>query len=149
MWNDKKSLALSKTCVVLFMALLGMCAVLAPRFVSTLMRLSIQASLVGTALFLSTIYAGCVPAAALLILLYLLLQRIGAGQVFVKENTVYLRYIAWCCFVGAAITLVSSLYYLPWLAIGVSAAFMGLIVRVVKNVIAKAVALQDDADYTI
>ena len=149
MWNDTKSLALSKICVVLFMALLVVCTVLAPRLISTLMRLSIQADLAGAALFMGTIYAGCVPAAALLIFLYILLRRIGAGQVFVNENTACLRYISWCCFAGAAITLASALYYLPWLAIGVSAAFVGLIVRVVKNVVAKAVSLQDDADFTI
>ena len=149
MWNDQKSLMLSKICVAFFMALLLIGAILAPRLVSTLVRMSMQASLVGRVLFLCTIYAGCVPAAALLIFLYLLLNRIGAGQVFVRENTSYLRYIAWCCFAGAAISLASALYYLPWLAIGVAAAFMGLIVRVVKNVVAKAVSLQDDADYTI
>jgi len=149
MWNDTKSLALSKICVALFMALLIVCTVLAPRLVATLMRLSIQAELAGAALFMCTIYSGCIPAAALLIFLYILLRRIGAGHVFVNENTACLRYISWCCFAGAAITLASALYYLPWLAIGVSAAFVGLIVRVVKNVVAKAVSLQDDADFTI
>jgi len=111
--------------------------------------MSIQANLAGRTLFFITIYSGCVPACALLIFLYSLLRRISAGHVFVNGNTACLRYIAWCCFAGAAITLGSALYYLPWLAVGVSAAFMGLIVRVVKNVVAKAVSLQDDADYTI
>ena len=149
MWNDSKSLILSKVCVILFMVLLLACAVLAPRLVNTLMRMSLQASLAGAALFLYTIYAGCAAAAALLVFLYILLRRIGAGQVFVRENTAYLRYISWCCFAGALICLASAFYYIPWLAIGVAAAFMGLIVRVVKNVIAKAVSLQDDADFTI
>ena len=149
MWNDTKSLILSKICGVLFMALLLVCALLAPRLVSTLMRMSIQANRAGRMMFFITIYSVCVPAGALLIFLYILLRRISAGQVFFNGNTACLRYIAWCCFAGSAITLVSSLYYLPWLAVGISAAFMGLIVRVVKNVVAKAVALQDDADYTI
>ena len=49
-------------------------------------------------------------------------------------------------FVGAAY------FALPTIGcalVGVAAAFMGLIVRVVKNVFARAVSLQDDADYTI
>jgi hypothetical protein len=33
--------------------------------------------------------------------------------------------------------------------VAVAAAFMGLIVRVGKNVFSKAVSLQDDADFTI
>lgn len=149
MWNDSKSLILSKICVILFMALLLMCAALAPQFVSLLVWISASAHNAGKLLFLITIYAGCIPASALLACLYILLQRISTGSVFVKENTACLRYISWCCYAGAAICTVSTLYYFPWLAIGVAAAFMGLIVRVIKNVIAKAVSLQDDADFTI
>ena len=149
MWNDSKSLVLSKICVFLFMALLLTCMILAPRLVDWLIWLSIQARTAGKTLFLITIYAGCVPAATLLLYLYILLHRIDKERVFVKENTACLRHISWCCYAGAAICLASALYYAPWLAIGVAAAFMGLIVRVVKNVVAKAVSLQDDADFTI
>ena len=149
MWNDRKSLALSKVCVLLFMILLLLCAVLAPRILTRLIGRSVSAYMAGRPLFLITIYVGCVIAAALLSLLYILLYRIGAGRVFVKENTACLRYISWCCFAGAATGLVSALYYIPWLAVGVAAAFMGLIVRVIKNVFAKAVSLQDDAELTI
>ena len=101
------------------------------------------------AYFLATIYSGSIPAAVLLVLLYVLLHRIGTGEVFISKNTECLRHISWCCFAGAAISLASSVYWIAWFAVGVSAAFMGLIVRVIKNVVAKAVSLQDDADYTI
>jgi len=149
MWDDNKSLVLSKICVVLFMVLLTAVAILAPQIVSSFVQKSVMAYTVGKTLFLTTIYIGCVPAAALLVFLYILLGRISAGSVFVKENTACLRYISWCCFAGAIICLVSALYYFLWLAISVAAAFMGLIVRVIKNVVAKAVSLQDDANFTI
>ena len=149
MWNDSRSLLLSKICVVVFMVLLVASALVAPRLVASLMRMSVMANLAGSTLFYATIYAACAPAAALLVWLYVLLHRISAGRVFIRENTACLRYISWCCFLGAAICLASAFYYLPWGAIGVSAAFMGLIVRFVKNVIAKAVSLQDDAEFTI
>ena len=149
MWNESKSLNLSKLCVILFMALLVLCAILAPRMVARLTQMSSMAHEAGRGVFLATIYAGCLPAAALLINLYVLLRRISAGDVFVNENTACLRHISWCCFAGAIICFVSALYYTPWASIGISAAFVGLVVRVVKNVIAKAVSLQDEADYTI
>ena len=149
MWNNSKSIILSKICVILFMALLLACAVLAPHFVAMLTRISALANNAGETLFLLTIYAGCIPAAALLVCLQILLWRIGAEKVFIKENTACLRYISWCCFAGAIICLVSALYYIPWLVIGIAASFMGLIIRIIKNIIAKAVSLQDDADYTI
>jgi hypothetical protein len=149
MWNDNKSLVLSKICVILFMVLFLACVILTPRLVNELIWLSAMAHSAGKMLFLITIYIGCVPAGTLLVCLYVLLHRISAGNVFVKENTACLRYISWCCYTGAAICLASALYYVPWLAVSIAAAFMGLIVRVVKNVIAKAVSLQDDADFTI
>jgi len=145
-WNDRKSLMLSKICVILFMALLITCAIMAPRmFAARLMYLTQGRK----HYFLTTVYLGSVPAAALLICLYLLMQRIGEGDVFISQNTECLRHISWCCFAGAAISLASSLYWIPWFAIGVAASFMGLIVRVIKNVFAEAVSLQDEADYTI
>jgi hypothetical protein len=149
MWNESKSLLLSKICVFLFMALLLACVLLAPRLVERLQIMSNNASMAESSLFLLTIYSGAIPAAALLVNLYVLLRRIGTGCVFVKENTACMRYISWCCFIGAAICTASSLYYLPWFAIGVSAAFAGIVIRVVKNVFDKAVSLQNDAELVI
>jgi len=149
MWNESKSLMLSKVSVWLFMALLVVCLVLAPRLVARLIFMSSPASDAGNALFLLTIYAGAIPAGALLAVFNIFLSRIGKGIVFARENIRSLRQISWCCFIGAVICTLSALYYLPWLAIGVAAAFMGLIVRVVKNVFSKAVSLQDDAELTI
>jgi len=81
--------------------------------------------------------------------LFCLLRRISAQQVFLQENVVYLRNISWSCLVGAGVSTVSTLYYFPWILVAVSAAFMGLIVRVVKNVVAQAVELQDEIDATV
>ena len=149
MWSESKSLVLSKICLILFMALLLAAAILAPQLVRQLMLMSAQARVVGKELFLVTIYVGFVPSAALLVCLYKFLHRIGKGHVFVKENIAYLRLISWFCFFGAAVCLASGLYYLPWYTIGVAGAFAGIIVRVIKNLFAKAVSLQDDAELTI
>ena len=146
MWDDRKSLILSKCCVLMFMAALLAGAAFAPWAFTVLFS---HVTEKGRALFLTTVYCGFVPAAALLVCLYILLRRIAAGCVFVRENTDSLRHISWCCFIGAVVSFASSFYWFPWFAVGVAAAFMGLIVRIVKNVVAKAVSLQDEADYTI
>ena len=52
-------------------------------------------------------------------------------------------------FCGAIISLISTFYYFPWIFIAVAAAFMGLIVRVVKNVVAQAVELKNESELTI
>ena len=148
MWNGRKSISLSKLCIRLFMGLLVATVVSAPWL--TLWFLDFSRAGQGTeAFFLATIYVGCVPAVYLLYNLFRLLDSLEAEQVFITENVERLRRISWSCFVGAGIAIVSVIYYIPWVFLAVSAAFMGLIVRVVKNVVAQAVALQDEVDSTI
>ena len=148
MWNKEKSIGLSKWCVLVFMVLLIGTALSAPWLVRMLMYL--RAYFAGTeTYFLITIFTGCVPAAVLLFCLYRLLHHIETGQVFTAENVDYLRRISWSCFTGAIICFASVSYYLPWVFVAVAAAFMGLIVRVVKNVVAQAVELKNESDFTI
>jgi hypothetical protein len=147
MWNDNKSIILSRICVIFFMLLLIAAAVYAPWLVR---QSFIYTDFEGwETYFLITVYAGCVPAALLLISLFCLLRRIEKGEVFIHKNVDSLRHISWYCITGAVISAVSVIYYFPWAAVTVAAAFMALIVRVVKNVVARAVSLQDDADFTI
>lgn len=147
MWNDGRSILLSRISVIVFMLLLALTAIFAPWLVH---RMFIYTGRSGTeANFLVTIYTGCIPAAVLLAKLFCVLRRIERSEVFVQKNVESLRHISWCCIVGAGICTVSVLYYVPWVTVAVAAAFMGLIVRVVKNVVARAVSLQDDADFTI
>ena len=122
--------------------------IFAPQLIEMIIGYSLYHTGMGS-YFLMTIYSGCVPAAVLLIELYLLLLRIEKGKVFITKNVECLRYISWCCFLGAIICLVSAFYFTTWAIVATAAAFTGLIVRVIKNVFSRAVSLQDDADYTI
>lgn len=148
MWNGERSIALSKFCVVVFFCVLIAAVVSAPWLTRWFVGFSHAQE--GTELFLmATIYMGSIPAAYLLYNLFHLLRRIEAGQLFIKENVECLRRISWSCFAGAGVAFASGFYYLSWLFVFVAAAFMGLIVRVVKNVVSQAVDLKDEADYTI
>jgi hypothetical protein len=149
MWNGEKSIALSKLCVILFMGLLVAAVVGAPWLTPWFFNFPRLLRQETEAFFLATTYGGSVPAAYLLYSLFRLLRRIQAGQVFIPDNVECLRRISWTCFVGAGIAVVSISYYLPWAFLAIAAAFMGLIVRVIKNVVAQAVALQDEVDSTI
>ncbi len=147
MWNDGKSIRLSRIAIIIFMVLLVATAVFAPSIVHKTFMNTDMARWNGY--FLFTIYIGCIPAALLLISLFRTLGRIEKGDVFIPKNVESLRNISWYCFAGAVISAVSVGYYFPWVMVAISAAFMGLIVRIVKNIIAKAVSLQDDANLTI
>jgi hypothetical protein len=149
MWSDKQSLNLSKLCILFFASGLIGVFVSAPWLTRWFLGFS-RAELQGAGpFFLATIYLGAIPAGILLYHLFGLLRRIEREQVFITDNVEYLRRISWSCFAGAGIGGVSAFYYFPWIFVVIAAAFMGLIVRVVKNVLAKAVELQNEVDYTV
>ena len=98
----------------------------------------------------------CIAAGmAVLVILLRLLYAIRAGEVFVAANVTRLRWISYCGFAIAVISVVAGIVdgmlwaWVAWIAIAIVAAFLALIMRVVKNVIAAACVLQDDSDYTI
>jgi hypothetical protein len=105
---------------------------------------------VTSGLTLGLYYACCVPALIALFCLDCLLANIMKDAVFTEENVKALRLISWCCFAEAFILAATALYFAPiLLAVAVVAAFFGLILRVVKNVIDAAVALKSENDFTI
>jgi hypothetical protein len=149
MWNDKKSILLSRICVIIFIAAVAVILVAVP-WIAALFTPAFREPLeTANRVFLATVYTGAVPALILLFSLFRLLTRINNDQVFVEKNVASLRLISWCCFLGAVICAASAFFYMPWSLVAAAAVFVGLIVRVVKNVFSRAVALQDDADHTI
>lgn len=94
-------------------------------------------------------YACCVIALVALWKLNRLLTNIKNEDVFIENNVAILRAISWCCFLVAAILLLGSFSSLVFLLLSVMAGFIGLILRVVKNVFEAAVHLKNENDYTI
>ena len=95
-------------------------------------------------------YACFVPAMIALITLDLLLRNIRKDQVFLRENVKRLRVISWCCFAIAIIMLCGWPFIsYVFIFVAAAAAFFGLLMRVVKNVIDTACEIKDENDYTI
>ncbi|MBQ3842702.1 MAG: DUF2975 domain-containing protein [Ruminiclostridium sp.] len=78
-----------------------------------------------------------------------LLTNISKQELFTERNTRCVRIISWCCFGLAAVFAVLSFWRLLALLVAVIAAFVGLILRVVKNMLATATELREENDYTI
>ena len=78
-----------------------------------------------------------------------LLFNIKDDEIFIKKNVQHLRRISWCCFVVALITGVGGVQYIPFLFIAIAAAFVGLLLRVVKNVMQSAVIIKTENELTI
>ena len=82
-----------------------------------------------------------------LVKLLLLVRR---HQVFTDKAVSCLRTISWCCFIEAGLCLVTARPFFPvHYAAAFAAGFLGLVLRVVKNVIEEAVALKAENDFTI
>ena len=144
-WKPRHSITLSLVITYLSAAALLASMFFAQRLIELLLGLPPSYAR-GYAL----VFYFCCPAGwAALGSLLKILHNLRAGRVFVQQNVKLLRLLSWC-FVFVALVSFASIYWLPSLLIvGIAAAFLGLILRVVKNVIAQAMQLREENDLTI
>lgn len=148
MWNPNKSVTVSSVCTKIVIAVVVCAAVTAPFLVKSYVTFAAKDPYVINPL-LATIYACTVPGLIALFSLDRLLANIKKKDVFISKNVKHLRVISWCSFAVSAILFVSGFYYILFLLIAIAAAFFGLILRVVKNVIEQAVVIKIENDFTI
>ncbi|MDR2895687.1 MAG: DUF2975 domain-containing protein [Propionibacteriaceae bacterium] len=116
---------------------------------SNLPDIGLAQMIIRTALPLYGQLAGGVMA---LILLLRLLLDIRREAIFTASNVTRLRAISWCglaIMVFALIGVFTSPLRPVFALLALIAGFLGLVMRVVKNVIDNARELREDADYTI
>ena len=78
-----------------------------------------------------------------------LLTNISKNEVFIPQNTKCLRLISWCCVFAGITMIIFSLWKYIFLFAAFLALFIGLVMRVMKNVFEKAVELKSENDFTI
>lgn len=151
MWSKNKSIVLSQVIIKVMDLGIVIACIIAPKLVKLYdTRVMLEAGLPSVyAPLLITLYCCVPPALTALISLDLLLFNIQHGDMFVKKNVGLLRIISWCCFLGSAIFVYFSILRPFALTIVVVAAFLGIILRVVKNCFEEAVALREENDFTI
>lgn len=98
---------------------------------------------------LPALYLCLVPAFIILYDLNKVLVNIRKEEVFNDCNVHGLRRISWACLLIAAITVVSAILYLPFLFISIAFGFLALLIRIIKNIIAQAIEIKTENDYTI
>ena len=148
-WNDRKSITLTR--VVVAAAILGsaIMTISGPWLTRWMVTANALPPRTGPVLLVLG-YLCAVLAFGMLFSLYKFLRRIEAGQIFVPANVTALRRISWCCVGAAVLCLPAGVgIYLPFAFFGVAAAFMALIVRVLKNAFEQAVRMKDELDLTI
>ncbi len=155
MWNRRKSETLSIAVCFIFTAILTAGLFLGPWAVKLWFTVYRGWDANGEAmenmltLFSACFYPCAVFAYITLYSLIKLLFNIKKDAIFIGSNVSYLRRISWCCFAVAAITLVGGVFYIPFLCVAVAAGFVGLMLRVVKNVMESAVQIKAENELTI
>lgn len=84
-----------------------------------------------------------------IVILYKILLNVDKGNVFEEENVKYLSVLSWLCIYVGVLSAFSSLRFIMFILVSISALFIGLIVRVVRNIIEEAISLKEDSDLTI
>lgn len=83
------------------------------------------------------------------VLLFLLLLRCNKGLVFTSKSVALIRGVSWCCLLLALVFCVLGIHFHLLFVIAFLAIFLGLCVRVVKNVIQEATVIKNENDLTV
>lgn len=159
MWNKEKSVLLTQFIVRACYVLLAAAVIILP-FIFNETGDSVRINMLTTlGKYVIAPFYVLVPAGyAALICIDKLLINIKKEIVFDVKNVKLLRIISWCCFYAAAACFTSFIviaivenYILgtALLLIGAGAIFMGLVLRVIKNVFEHAIVIKDENDLTI
>ena len=150
MWNNNKSLTLSLVCTKIVILLLIAIAIVIPFARNTgFFSGSILLREGGVFFAIILIYLAIIPSMIAMICLHKLLTNIKMEQAFTDKTTKLLRIISWACFATGIIMFVGTTNSMAFFLLGVIACFIGLILRVVKNVIEAAREIKDENDFTI
>ena len=95
------------------------------------------------------IYASLVPAFIAIIALAAMLRNISKDNIFIRLNVDLLRAIHLACFAEAIIFFVFGFWYNLAFILSFAALFIGIMLRVVMNLMAHATDIKDENDYTI
>lgn len=95
------------------------------------------------------LYVILIPAFAADIFLLALLNLVAKKKVFTELAVGLLRFISLCCFAEVVLFTVISKFFLLGLVIAFAALFLGIVLRVVKNVIEEATAIKAENDFTV
>ncbi|MBQ9079800.1 MAG: DUF2975 domain-containing protein [Clostridia bacterium] len=156
MLKIKKDISVKISLVLAYVALVGIAAAcIALPFILRHMLSSVNTVYMKRFVpSLIVLYSAVVPVSVADIMLIRLLGLVRESQVFTASAVAILRGISWCCFAECAILLLESVILFglttPIIcAVAFVAAFLGIVLRVVKNVIEEATAIKSENDFTI
>ena len=148
MWNKHKSIVLSNVMIKLSY-LVWLAGLAFPPYYATLIYTHPMDHLPRYIAHLALLYLALAVGLIVLIRLDQLLGNVRRGDVFIAANTGHLRAISYCCFAVGTLFIGYGFLWFVGFIVAAAILFLGLILRVLKNVFEQAVALREDNDATI
>lgn len=99
--------------------------------------------------FIICVYIAMVPAGVIIYLLNSLLSNVKDGLIFDEMNVKCLRVISYCCFAISVVSAVFAVWRLLALVVAAAFAFIGLLLRVLKNCFEQGVVIREENDLTV
>lgn len=162
MWNKNKSIMLTQLIVRACYVFLAVAAIGVPILLKSGGYRQLWISIESDDYVIYSLFAVVPAGYAALICLDKLLINVKKEMVFNEKNVKLLRIISWACFYAGfvGVTLFSiifiqtsylavTLFPLAILALAIAEMFMGLVVRVVKNVFEAAIEIKEENELTI
>ena len=81
--------------------------------------------------------------------LHKMLSNIQRGVIFSVQNTASLRLVSWACFFAAIFLLIAAFKWPVLIFASGVIGFLGLFVRVIKNMLSEAIVIKEENDFTI
>lgn len=147
-WTEKKSVKLSHWCIYFLGGMLVLTMIFMPKVIEMIVPLE-AVSVENQHWFMLTLESCLGVGLIILFFLQRLIQNIDNNETFSERNIKILRITSWLCFFEALILMLSTSYYFPWIIVAGVAAFVGLVVRVIKNVFCQALLIKEENDFTI
>lgn len=144
---ESKSISLSIVFTTVFALAMAFLTVSIPWLVPFLCKIMEH---VGIEKFMTVIAYLSLPAGwGAVVLLYKILFNVKKKKVFLTENVKYLNILSFLCIYVGLICAVAMFKYFGFLFVGISAFFIGLIIRIVRNIIEEAIQIKEENDMTI
>ncbi len=148
----KWSVSLSQALCVLLIGAILAGAICMPMVAKIMLALAYQTVAVpagGYGLVLALAYGILAVCALADVLLFILLRRVRRGQVFTAKSIGLVRGISWCAILMGVFFLLLGYFFQLALAMAFAGLFLGLCIRVVKNVIEEATSIKAENDLTV
>ncbi len=148
MTNEKRSIRITSVLIKIAMILCTTALFLMPYAAKIYETESFQKDIV-TVPLLVTFYICAAIGFIILFVLDRLIKNIGSDRIFTDENVRLIKILSYCCFAIAVVTLIFARLRILVFVITFAAAFIGLILRVIKNCFSEAIRLREENEFTI